>query len=864
MIEAAVARSIRHPWLVIVLALIATGVAAWWTATRFAINTDTTRLIASDLPYRQDEIAFAKAFPQTQDLVVAVLDGPTPETTDRASMKLAEALRGRPDMFGDVARPDATPFLARNGLLLQPLDAVRKAAGELTVQAPLLVALARDPSLRGLADALTGLLQGAARQPDAFRNAGPQFEAFSRSLREAINGRSEPISWRDLLSAEPDPGARRAIVLLKPVLDYKSLEPGGAAIRLLRQLAAETGVLAEGVTLRLTGPVPLADQEFATVAENAGLNLSLTLAAVALILFAALRSGRLIAAVLITLLAGLVVTSGIGLALVGELNLISVAFAVLFIGLGVDFGIQVAVRYRAERFGIDHIPEALLRAARGVRLSLTLAAVSLLAGFFSFLPTEFSGVSELGLIAGIGMIVAFVANLTLLPALIAVMGTRPEREAIETASLAEIDHWIARHRRLVIVLTGLLVLAGLPFLLTLPFDSNPMNLRSQSVESVSTFIDLSKTPRTAPNKLDILVPSEADIPAVSAKLAALPEVAGTVSLATFVPSEQEAKLAAIGAARAALAPAFGAPLPPPSDTETIVALRRAAGSLRQAAALSQSAGALGQVLERLADAGPEVREWASQAVFANFPALMQAIGAAVSAEPVTRASLPPDLVADWIAPDGRARIQVSPAGNSNDNAVIARFADAVRSVAPNATGAPIGIIEGGHTIVRAFAEAGLYALVVITIILWVALRRFLDVVLALGPLVLAGILTLEAASLVGLPLNFANIIALPLMFGVGVAFHIYYLIAWRAGITDVLASSLTRAIFFSALTTGVAFGSLYASSHPGTSSMGELLAISLVFTLLAAFIVVPAFLGPPPPVDPKAAARLGYGTSRKG
>jgi uncharacterized protein len=177
--------------------------------------------------------------------------------------------------------------------------------------------------------------------------------------------------------------------------------------------------------------------------------------------------------------------------------------------------------------------------------------------------------------------------------------------------------------------------------------------------------------------------------------------------------------------------------------------------------------------------------------------------------------------------------------------VLDRFADAVRSVAPNATGGPVTIIESGRTIVRAFIMAGLLALLAIFLILWIALRRVLDVALTLGPLVLATIMTLEAAYLVGLPLNFANIIALPLMLAVGVAFHIYYILAWRAGVADMLASSLTRAIFFSALTTGVAFGSLFFSSHPGTASMGALLALSLVFTLLAAFIVVPAFLGPP-------------------
>jgi hypothetical protein len=220
----------------------------------------------------------------------------------------------------------------------------------------------------------------------------------------------------------------------------------------------------------------------------------------------------------------------------------------------------------------------------------------------------------------------------------------------------------------------------------------------------------------------------------------------------------------------------------------------------------------------------------------------------MGAETVTRQSLPAELVESWVGTDGRARISVHPKDDTDDKAASERFVSAVQTISPEATGAPVTIARSGQTIVRAFIEAGILALVAITIILWVAMRRLLDVVLALGPLVLAGIMTLEAAQLMGLSLNYANIIALPLMFGVGVAFHIYYLLAWRQGVVDVLASSLTRAIFFSALTTGVAFGSLWASSHPGTASMGELLAVSLVFTLLAAFIIVPAFLGPPPQV----------------
>ena len=155
------------------------------------------------------------------------------------------------------------------------------------------------------------------------------------------------------------------------------------------------------------------------------------------------------------------------------------------------------------------------------------------------------------------------------------------------------------------------------------------------------------------------------------------------------------------------------------------------------------------------------------------------------------------------------------------------------------------IQESARTVVRSFIQAGALALISITIILFVALRRVSDVLLTLVPLLLAGVVTLEICVLIGLPLNFANIIALPVLLGVGVAFKIYYVLAWRQGETSLLASPLTRAVIFSAMTTATAFGSLWLSSHPGTSSMGELLALSLVTTLAAAVLFQPILMGPP-------------------
>jgi predicted RND superfamily exporter protein len=250
-------------------------------------------------------------------------------------------------------------------------------------------------------------------------------------------------------------------------------------------------------------------------------------------------------------------------------------------------------------------------------------------------------------------------------------------------------------------------------------------------------------------------------------------------------------------------------------------------------------------LSRLADSDQATRE-KTQAIFVTpLQVVLNQLKNALQAKPVSLNTLPPDLVRGWKTKDGLMRVEVQPRGDPNDNDTLRRFAAAVLAAEPTAIGGPVSILKSGDTIVKAFIHAGIWALLVISALLWITLRRITDVLLTLVPLLVAGAMTLEICVLIGLPLNFANIVALPLMLGVGVAFKIYYVTAWRAGKTNLLQSSLTRAIFFSGMTTATAFGSLWLSSHPGTASMGKLLALSFVATLAAVLLFQPALMGKP-------------------
>jgi hopanoid biosynthesis associated RND transporter like protein HpnN len=679
----------------------------------------------------------------------------------------------------------------------------------------------------------------------------PAFDALANTLELLAKGQSPAFSWRKLIAGkEPKPSELRRFVNIEPVLDFTDLQPGRKTTAAIRDATSRLGLDAEhGVTVRLTGPVALADEEFATVADGAVLNGVVTLLLVTLVLWLALRKARIIFAVFVNLVFGLLYTAAVGLWMVGTLNLISVAFAVLFVGLGVDFGIQFCVRYRSERHASEDHDQALSTTARGIGGPLLLAAASIAAGFLSFLPTAYRGLSELGLIAGVGIIIALATTLTLLPALLTVLRPPGEPKPIGYAALAPVDRLLATRRNWIVGTTLAATILGLPLLTDLRFDFNPINLRAQDVESVAALLDLMSDPDTSPNTIDILGSDATQVAAMAEKLKQLPEVGRVLTLKSFVPENQDAKLALIEDAsfflENTLAPDEISAEPTPKETRAAIGklvtdLNEAASGLDSPAAIQ--ARRLATALAALANAPPAALNAADRALITPLRTTLRQAKRLLSAEPVTIATLPSDLTKSWVATDGQLRIEVAPKGDGNDNTVLRRFVGAVRSVAPDATGQPVFIIEAAGTVIKAFLQAGMLSLVLIAVILFIALRRWVDVALTLVPLLVAIVVTLEICVLIGLQLNFANVIALPLLLGVGVAFKIYYIIAWRSGETNFLQSPLTRAIIFSACTTAIAFGSLCFSHHPGTSSMGKLMALSLLTTLAAAVLFQPALL----------------------
>jgi uncharacterized protein len=842
----------RHAWAVIVIALALSSFSAVYAVRHFAVKTDVNNLFPPDLPWTERAYSFMAAFPQNDILVV--VDAPTPELVDQASAALAAALRQDKTHIRSLHEPQGGAFFAREGLLFLPTEQVARVALGMRQATPVLAGLSSDPSLRGALGALSYGLIGVANGLYSLDALAPAMNMAADTVDAVLHGRPAHFSWRALANGKP-PEASELLrfIEIQPVMDFDALEPGRAATDAIVAAAERLNLAGQyQARVRLTGLVPMDDAEFATLKDHALINGIVSVVAVLLILWLALRSPRIIVAAIVSIVCGLAMTAALGIVLVGALNLISVAFFVLFVGLGIDFGIQYSVRYRAERHDDARLKPALVSAARKAGGPLALAAAATALGFSSFVPTAYRGLGELGEIAGPGMIIAFLTSITLLPALLAVLNPPGEPHPMGFAGLAPVDRFIQRHRLPIVGGTLAVVLLASPLLLFLPFDFNPLHLQNPKEEAVATFLELRRDPQTGANAIEIMATDLGTADRIGQHLSTLPEVAQARTLSNLIPADQEQKLGLIRQAAPTIQQAIDQrqTKPAPTDQENVQALATTAGSLKQFAPTSQGPGGqaatrLSDLLLELAQASPDARKRAEAAIVDPLRVSLFGLNEMLQAVPVTVETIPPDLKREWLNPDGRARVQVLPKGDPDDTAVLGRFVRAVIAVEPRATGPAVLLYEAGNTIVRAFVEAGIFAIVAIAFLLWLTLRRVSDVLLTLVPLLLATVVTLELCVVLDLPLNFANIIALPLLLGVGVAFKIYYIMAWRRGRTALVQSTLTRAVIFSAMTTATAFGSLWLSRHPGTSSMGELMALALVCTMAAAVLFQPALMGPP-------------------
>lgn len=852
---AAFMHRVRRAPVLVLMTMAALSVAAVvYTVSNIKLNTSVLDLMDPNLPFMQGVFEFNQAFPQESNVIVVVVDGETAEQATAAAATLAAKLSNQPKVIKSVFYPEGDPFFHRNGLLFASLPELESLSAQLAEAQPLLASLHRDPSLRGLADMLTLSLRNVAQMgdgdkvPDAFDHF---LTEIAGKVKATTAGDVRPFSWEGLFNGgTPEPGSRadrrRQILVVDPVLDFNAIAPAGPAVNFIRAAVRDAGYTADnGVRVRLTGELLMLQDELVSVEESTGVANIVTTAIVLLILITGLRSFRLVLGTLASLVVGLSLTTFLGLVIFGQFNMISVAFAVLFIGISVDFGIQYGLRYQEI---VDRgVPPglALEEAAAGIGEALTLAALTAAIGFLSFLPTSYRGLAELGAIAGIGMAVALFTNLTVLPAVVALLPAHPRDPGKETMKLNRpLQHFVERHPKIVVGVALALAVGSMALLPRVWFNDSALDLRDPSSESVSTTMELLQDSRVDPYRATILVNNAEEARALVAKLKALPEVREATTIYDLVPADQKQKIALIDDMALFMGPilASGSGEAAPNDDQIREALKNLEAAAAAAGEQYGSAGAKTLAAALAAMPMTDAKLQALQrAMFANFPGALDQLRDSLEARPFGVDDLPQALRDRNRAADGRLLVEVFPKQDARIQANRVAFAKAVQRVAPGASGEAIIATEGGQEVVTAFIQAGATAIVLIVAVLFIVLRNVIDTLIVMAPLVLAALLTMAITVLFNVPLNFANVIVWPLLFGLGVASGIYMVLRNREDPTaQLLDTSTPRAVLFSALTTITSFGSLAIVKHPGMASMGLLLMIAITLSLLSTIIVLPA------------------------
>lgn len=831
--------------------------AGWLSYEQLGISTETDKLFSDTLPWKHYNHEIERLFPGEKDTLVAIIKADTPEEGQETAHTLTEQLKKDSAHFKTVSEPAANPFYTQHALLFLDKDQLGTLLDSIITAQPFLGTLSADPSLTGLFQSFSLLSMGVETGQAIPESFNKTLDAFAQSLDAASRGQATPLSWQTLLAGDlSSMGGAYYFVMTHPKRDFTSFEPSEAATRAMRAtINALPSVKAGRATILITGEAKLNDEEFSTVAEGMiwGLIISLTLVTLWLIL--AVHSIRVIVPILITLITGLILTTGFAALSVGTLNLISVAFAILFVGIAVDFAIQFGVRFRCQH-GTDGQTlsqlEALSHTGAESGPQIFIASLATAAGFTAFTPTSFVGVAQLGLIAGVGMLIAFSCTLTVLPALLVVFRAQSSSQNHGFLFLKPLDTGLRHYRLIVLGLFALAGIVGLGLTSQLHFDSDPLHTKNPNTEGMQALKLLEANPLTTFYNAQLIVDNKDIATRQAAALSQLSSVHDVLWIGALVPENQDEKLALIKDAADLLLPSLTISLPPPKPD--VQAIRNAALKTAKqfdaldAHKLTPAMKQLKEALHRLGSASDATILAANRALMQFLPTELQQLKTVLSPSPVTLDAIPEDIKREYVSPDQRYRLVIHPKGQMSNPVVLRKFINELKTVNPDVAGPALEITESAKTITHAFMEAAFCAIIVIAIILIVALRRLTDSLLVITPLILSSLLAVIPIILVPEPLNYANIIALPLLLGVGVSFNIYFVMNWRAGLKYPLTSPTARAVIFSALTTGSAFGSLAASAHPGTASMGRLLLLSLGCTLLCTLFFIPALL-PKRPID---------------
>ena len=840
--------------LVMAITMLLTIGAGYYAIAAFSMNSDNSLLIRQDTHWKQVNRAFLNTFPQYDQNTFVVVSGNKPNQVSIVAAHLASQIRENDSVFRTVYSPASNQFVQEHALLYLEPDTLNDTISKLADAQPFLTAVATDDSLRSVLQLVLDALNSNETLPTGFTR---MLDALSSTAEQALTGDSKPISWRDeLFQVEDDTFYQ--VIFIQGQQNFGEDLPNGRIIEALEStIAGLSHPYRDDVTIRLTGQVPLEHQEIVSALDSAQLAGTLALVILVFVLAWGIRSMWIVAAVYLTMLIGLIWTAAFAMIAIGQYNTISIIFLVMFIGLGVDFAVHLCLKFQEARLRLDKM-SALIETGTELGPAIMLCGVTSAIGFLAFVPTEYIGLGEMGIISGGGMIIAVVLSLTLIPAFFSVSGD--PRPATEVPFASLLSRAVAKNSKRTSYITfGVAVVLAL-IATQARFDYSTLSLKDPKSEAMATLIELQREDIITDFALTYVADDLDAANNTREKLEGLAVVSDVKTPTDYLPVDQEENLYILEDARFFLDSLFA---PPPAsvtwgDENLLLMLSSINTSLQNtlqnpgpgpgishnSPELEASLTRLQKAVSDLQEASSDTRALYSKLIVPPIKSEIEWLKTALAPEQVTLERLPVALQERLIAKDGRAVVSITPAEDVVPVEAMRRFTTDVMAVVPEITGRPVLDLGIGDIVITAFQTAILIAVSLIFLILLITLRSLVDSILVFIPLAMTAMLTLSVSVLIDLPLNMANVVVIPLIFGLGVdnGIHIVKRFHQSRNVEALVHSSTPKAVFLSNLTTLGTFCALSFSSHQGIYSIGILLTIALTSLIFLTLVSLPALL----------------------
>ena len=847
--------------------------------TVFFLQFDTSRddLVGSNKKYQQNYLRLKKEFPQQSDLVV-VIQSDSLEKNRQFAERIGAKLEAETNLFADVFYKGDLPMMGRKALLFVPEGDLEGLKKTLRDEAPFIQKFTRTTNLESFFEQIN----------TAFRTAPRETNAQTESLIGALPALTRIVTQADASlnrpGTPPSPGvmalfnageeavrqtyitfANGKIFLVTAHAPTHDLN--GKAVERLQQLIAETQIEVPGVNVGLTGEPVLEHDEMAQSQKDTTKASIVALILCALIfIYGYSETGRPVKATL-CLVVGLAYTLAFATLTVGHLNILTITFVPILIGLAIDFGVHLVTRYEEELRHGKTKEEALTKAMVYTGQGIFVGALTTSGAFLAMWLTNFKGIQEMGIICGGGLLVCFIPMITLLPVLL-LRG----RQNVLDHNIHDVERrqrieniWLERPVLVTVIVAVLCVLA-VTQARKVYFDYDLLHMQSAGLPAVVFERKLIDSADKSVLYAAVIADSLPQAVEMQKKIEKLPTVAtnGVQSMATYLAEDQTGKLKLIGQIKAEVAPLkFNAPDSRPVNIENLsstlyslygylgaaldeiknsnpdltaqmVSLREAIDNFRRD---MLAGGAVGRAAH--ADKLGEYQ----RALFADIRETFEALQDQDDSGPLRVEDLPPALRHRFIGVTGKYLLQVYPKYDVWQRANQKKFIDELRTVDPNVTGTPVQLYEYTTLLKNSYETAAWYSLGAIAILVLVHFRSLIAVILSLLPVGIGTLWLVGLMGWLGIPFNPANIMTLPLVIGIGVTNGIHILNRFAEERTpSILSRSTGKAVLVSGLTAIAGFGSLILAKHRGIHSLGCVMATGIATCMIAALAFLPALL----------------------